>query len=78
MTVYQNDTYEVVVVGGTYKVVNRDTGVVELDTPILPKAMVTAMDYHDALMKLQAEDKPKEGGAANVVAFGAKGKDRTE
>jgi hypothetical protein len=43
-------------VGGTYVIVNRETGVFEMDTPIWPQALTYVKQLEDHIAKVENED----------------------
>lgn len=81
MLMYENKTYKVIVgEDQKYNVINKNTGVIEGVTEILPKAMMMAEEYLSVaeLFLAKVANQPEEGVPTNVVSIGTKSKDRTE
>ena len=67
MTVYENKNYRVDYIDGIYKVVNQVTGAIEESHEILPKALVSAHMYHDAIERFHTSRQREANEANNVV-----------
>lgn len=75
MLVYENKNYQVVY-ESVYKVVNKDTGAIEDSSDVLPKALMSAHTYNDAIERFH--QRRKEETQNNVVSIGSTRKDDSE
>jgi len=66
---FENDNYVVQAAEGTYHVINRKTGIVEVDTKMLPDAYMAAAGLNDALIKKPWSWYEKGDVAAGMDSF---------